>query len=204
MSHPYLIRLHERRATLQLKRQIVLGLVGGSLLITSGAFRWIYVSDARTSVACALTLAGAALLGAALLYPSGLRHPESVIRNGTSYIGKSVFAALLSAVYFLVITPVGLIWRMWRGSAPFHQWKEGVSPSYAEGWTPKNIMEDERAANRETLRRPLLTQPFIVIGYFVRHGHYVLLPIVIVLLVLGLILFFVKASALAPFIYTLF
>ena len=43
-----------------------------------------------------------------------------------------------------------------------------------------------------------------MIGYFVRNGHFMLLPVVVFLLVAGLVLYFVKTSALAPFIYTLF
>lgn len=42
-----------------------------------------------------------------------------------------------------------------------------------------------------------------VVVYFIRNKHYLLIPVLVLLLVLGLIMFFVKASALAPFIYTL-
>ena len=43
-----------------------------------------------------------------------------------------------------------------------------------------------------------------MIAFFFRRGNYVLLAIVILLVVLGLVLYFVQSSALAPFIYTLF
>jgi hypothetical protein len=43
-----------------------------------------------------------------------------------------------------------------------------------------------------------------VLQFFARRGHYVFLPTLLILLALSVVLFFVKSSALAPFIYTLF
>ena len=53
--------------------------------------------------------------------------------------------------------------------------------------------------------KPSLTRRFLtVLQFFARRGHYIFLPTLVVLLALGLVLFFVKSSVLAPFIYTLF
>jgi hypothetical protein len=41
------------------------------------------------------------------------------------------------------------------------------------------------------------------LSFFAQRGHYLLLPVLLFLLLLGLILFFVQTSALAPFIYTI-
>jgi hypothetical protein len=43
-----------------------------------------------------------------------------------------------------------------------------------------------------------------ILTFFARQGHYLFLPTLVVLIALGMVLFFVKTSALAPFIYTLF
>ena len=43
-----------------------------------------------------------------------------------------------------------------------------------------------------------------VLQFFAARGHYVYLPTLVILMSLGLVLFFVKSSALAPFLYTLF
>ena len=45
---------------------------------------------------------------------------------------------------------------------------------------------------------------FSTFGFFYERGHYLVLPILAVLMVLGVILFFVQGSVLAPFIYTIF
>ena len=202
-TSPYLLRLRERTAWLALKRQIVLGLVGGWLLLLIGGFRYFYEVRARGPVAIALVAAGCVLFGMGLVWPQGLAGAERGVRAGTSWIGKSILLAFLSLTYFVVITPVGLAWRALRGSHPFYAWT-GDPPAGMEGWVPKSVVDDARAASAEAGLRRLATQPFFVVGYFVRNGHFMLLPVVVFLLVAGLVLYFVKSSALAPFIYTLF
>jgi len=202
-TSPYLIRLRERTAWLALKRQIVLGLVGGWLLLLIGAFRYFYEVHARGATAIGLLVAGCALFGMGLLWPQGLAGVERGVRAGTGWIGKGVLMAFLSLTYFAVITPVGLVWRAARGSHPFYAWKANP-PAAMEGWVPKAVVDDARAASAEAGIRRLALQPVFVVGYFVRNGHFMLLPVVVFLLVAGLVLYFVKTSALAPFIYTLF
>jgi hypothetical protein len=201
--HGYLIRVRERVQTLALKRQIVLGLVGGWLLLTIGSFRLFYVVNART-ITCQITLAaGAILFLLGLLRPQALGRFESGIRVSTGFIGKTIFAIVLSVVYVLLVTPVGLAWRTFRGTRPFFAWA-GATPVSLEGWIAKQAVDDDRSVSQDAVRRPLITQPFVIVGYFIRHGHFILLPVVLFLLLIGLVLFFVKSSALAPFIYTLF
>ncbi len=202
-TSPYLIRLRERSAWLALKRQIVLGLVGGWLLLLIGGFRYFYEVHARGPVAIALLVAGGVLLAMGLAWPQGLAGVERGVRAATGWIGKGVLMAFLSVTYFAVITPVGLLWRAARGSHPFYAWTDRP-PAAMEGWVPKSVVDDARAASAEAGIRRLATQPFFVVGYFVRNGHFMLLPVVVFLLVAGLVLYFVKTSALAPFIYTLF
>lgn len=199
----YLGRLRERTAFLALKRQIVLGLVGGWLLMLLGGFRHLYVVTAREATSLTLLAAGAALFAVGLAWPQGLAVVERGIRAATGWIGKGILLAFLSLTYFLIITPVGVVWRALRGADPFYAWT-AEAPSGMQGWVPKSVVDDRRSASSEAAMRPLSSQLFVVIGYFLRNGHFVLVPVVVFLLLAGLVLFFVKSSALAPFIYTLF
>jgi hypothetical protein len=203
MRSTYLSRLRERSAFLALKRQIVLGLVGGWLLLLLGGFRHLYVVTAREATSFALLGAGAALFAVGLAWPQGLAVVERGIRAATGWIGKGILLAFLSLTYFLIITPVGVVWRGLRGADPFYAWT-GEAPAVTQGWVPKSVVDDRRSASSEAAMRPLSSQLFVVIGYFLRNGHFVLVPVVVFLLLAGLVLFFVKSSALAPFIYTLF
>ena len=199
----YLIRLRVRTEFLALKRQIVLGLVGGWLLMLLGGFRWRYVATARDATSIALMIAGAGFFGLGLLWPRGLAGIERGIRAATGWIGKTVLLAFLSVTYFLIITPIGVLWRSLRGGDPFYGWS-GEAPSGMQGWVPKSVVDDPRSASSEAALRGLSSQLFVVVGYFIRNGHFVLVPVVVFLLLAGLVLFFVKSSALAPFLYTLF
>ena len=199
----YLLRLRERTAFMALKRQIVLGLVGGWLLLLLGGFRWFYVATARSGTSLALVIAGAVLFVLGLLRPRALAGLERGIRAATGWIGRTVLMVFLSVTYFLLITPVGVVWRALRGSDPFYGWTR-EAPSGMQGWVPKSVVDDPRSASSEAAMRGLSSQLFIVVGYFIRNGHFVLVPVVVFLLLAGLVLFFVKSSALAPFLYTLF
>jgi hypothetical protein len=203
MMNGYLIRVRERVQTLALKRQIVLGLVGGWLLLVIGSFRLFYVVNARTITCQILLVAGAVLFLLGLLRPQALGRFETGIRISTGFIGKTIFAIVLSFVYVVLVTPVGLVWRAVRGRRPFYAWA-GDTPPAVEGWVVKQAVDDDRSVSQDAVRRSLITQPFVIVGYFIRHGHFILIPVVLFLLSIGLILFFVKSSALAPFIYTLF
>jgi len=220
----YLGRLRERTAWTALRRQIVFGLVGGWLLLVLGAFRHFYVATARAPVSWAMLAAGAVLLALGVARPAALARVESGLRSATSWIGKGILLAFLSVTYFAVITPVGLAWRALRGPDPFQAWQvenEDSPREMGDGprresrevprearplsrWVPKSVVDDPRSPAAEATRRSFASQPFVVIGYFVRNGHYMLLPVLIFLLVAGLVLYFVKSSALAPFLYTLF
>jgi len=203
MHETYLTRLGLRRANLARKRQVVFGLVGGWLLAVPGVFRWLYVVNATPAVAFGMVAAGAALFSCAFVAPQLLGPVEWAARTGAGLIGKVVFGLILLLAYALVITPVGLLWRLFRGCAPFYSWTDAPAGPM-EGWVPKRIEASADGEPGDARYRALLTQPLIVLGYFIRHRQFALIPIVLFLLGAGLVLFFVKSSALAPFIYSLF
>ncbi len=198
MQSGYLLRLKIRRAREARRRQIGLGLIGGWLLLLLGAFKWLYAANSSQGAAVALLIAGGVLFTTGLLWPSGLRPIESALRAAGNRIGHGIFSGLLALAYFCVITPVGLAMRVGRGTAPFYFGK-----AVPEGWTPKMI-DGESPASADANYRPLLLQPLVVFSYFIRMRRFVLIPVLVFLLIAGLVLFFVKSSALAPLIYTLF
>ena len=81
-------------------------------------------------------------------------------------------------------------------------WDKAQPAGGLEGWHPKEVAFEVQVGRRG---KPSLARRFLtVLQFFARRGHYIFLPTLIVLLALGVVLFFVKSSALAPFIYTLF
>jgi len=198
MASGYLLRLKLRRWREARRRQIGLGLIGGWFALLLGAFKWLYAANSSRAAALAWLAAGGVLFGAGLLCPALLRPVEAGLRAAANRIGRMIFSVLLGAAYLCVITPVGVAMRAFRGTAPFH-----TSNTAAEGWMPK-IIDEEPAPGTGDRYRPLLLQPLIVLAYFIRLRRFALIPVLVFLLIAGLVLFFVKSSALAPLIYTLF
>jgi len=87
-----------------------------------------------------------------------------------------------------------------RSKEAFIEWESSAS-SRRPAWTPKEVTADSGVRFQ---RRYLAHSLMMVMLHFQRRKLYFLLPFLAIVLALGLALFFVKGSALAPFIYTLF
>ena len=116
-----------------------------------------------------------------------------------------MYTVLLTVVYLTLIWPLGWWERKRCGTShPFHGW-DITPPSLTTGWEALPEFTVQAVANRSMMsgsRSPvwLLLE---TLAFFARRGHYLLLPVLVLLLLLGLILFFVQSSVLAPFIYTI-
>lgn len=199
----YMRRRRARQAVEELKRQIVFGLVIGWLMTLIGWFRYEYVPNVNDSLWLAVMWTGVGILVAAVVAPGMLNWPERLWMGVARFVGKIVFTGLLAILYFVMVTPIGLLMRALSGSDPFYAWK-GSAPSGMEGWVRKDLPGEIRSSRISGRKRLLLLEPIRVFSYFVRQGHYLVLPLLVIVLVLGLLLFFVQSSALAPLIYTLF
>lgn len=197
----YLQRLEERRDADALKRQIVLGLVLGWLCILIGGFRAFFVVGAEGIGWRILLGLGFLLLCISLTLPSLLSVVERGWTRGLSGLGGLFFSILLAIIYFVMVWPAGVLLRRLKGHQGVYEWKD-TSPSLESVWEPY-APRDDRAASAVGMT-PLLFQPAHMLAFFVRRGQYLFLPALLFLLLLGLALFFIQTSSLAPFIYTLF
>jgi len=202
----YLKRLRQRETDMSLKRVATLGVVGGLLLILLPGMRYLFKAEANNDLCRTLMIVGAALLCLGLFLPHILKPIEKPIYGATSWIGKIIMTVLLGVLFLVFVTPVGLAIRALKGKAPFFRWGMEKNPDQDrfEGWVDKISNADKRAVNDKVTAKNLLLQPFSVVSYFVSQGQWAMIPVLILLLMLGLLLFFAQGSALAPFIYTSF
>jgi hypothetical protein len=99
-------------------------------------------------------------------------------------IGWCVSHVLLAVFYFVVVTPVGIVVRLFRD--PMERRFEPQQRSY---WTPREAFSERQGAD---------------LWSFVRYGRkWWLTPIVVVMFLFGLLVVLAGTGA-APFIYTLF
>ncbi|WP_334916506.1 DUF5989 family protein [Nostoc sp.] len=168
-----------------------------------GGFHYLFAIDSHDNFWKALLYIGIGLIAISLLLPSAISLFQSFLQKMTEKIGEKIFLLILLASYFLFILPIGILLRRQKTNNSFHTWQDKFI-AQAEGWIQWENGEDIQPLQPGAKKRPLILQLVWVVAYFIRNGHYLLIPVLVLLLVLGLILFFVKASALAPFIYTLF
>jgi hypothetical protein len=119
--------------------------------------------------------------------------------------GRLVMNVLLTIVYFTLIWPLGAIERQRRGgSHPFHRWNFAPT-ARSVGWEEftQSMTSDNSNPVTSSGSRSLIRLFVETLTFFVRRGHYLLIPVLVALLLLGLILFFIQTSVLAPFIYTI-
>jgi hypothetical protein len=197
----YLRRLAARRDNAALKRHIVFGLVLGWMLVIVCGSRYLFAVGANDPVWHAGLLLGCGMLALTLVAPGLLAPAEHLLKLFGETIGKLMFGLVLGVIYYLLFTPVGYFMRR-GGSRPFCSWGEVGPGSSFEDWTPR--AREPGPASAGTRNLPLIAQPVVVMAHFVRQGRFLFIPALLLMIVFGLMLFFVQSSALAPFVYTLF
>ena len=200
----YARRLAERRETEEIRQLSNFGLTVGCVFTLLGGFIWFCVVSRMDWFWWGMMVVGMVLLFLGTVLPQSLHWPNKLWMGLAHLQGQLMMSILLTLVYFGLIWPLGLWERVKRGGThPFHSWDVAVPPlkSACEA-LPESSM-------RGSVDSPLATKSRSVFGlfaetlkFFAQRGHYMMLPILLVLLLLGLILFFVQTSALAPFIYT--
>jgi len=199
----YLRRLGVRRARHLLRSQIVFGLLVSSLMLVLGAVNYFLVVGAKDLLWKGLMIFGAGGTVLTIVFPSGWSLPERIVRRLSRGVGHFVFVVLLTLIYFLLFLPVGRLVRAAKGSHPIYAWTKSP-PSGMEGWTDKEALVISEGTSGSGRSRHMMLLPIIVLGFFIRRRQFVLVPVLVILVILGLLLFFVQSSALAPFIYPLF
>jgi hypothetical protein len=193
-----------RAASRELTQMLVLGYTLGLASLGLGLYKFYIAQEAWDTFWLAVAWAGAVEVLATLVTPLVWRGPERVLRRIGNWLGGKIMAAILALVYFAFFWPVGALLRAIQGSHPIYTW-ESAATSGMEGWRDKVLPADlvcaQDASGRRGRRRLGL---FSVLAFFVRRGHFFLIPALLVLVSIGIALFFLQTSALAPFIYTLF
>jgi hypothetical protein len=197
----YLERLADRRTRHELRRLVIFGIVLGWGLIFIGAAKFLFTVGAIDPLWLAAMTLGFLMLGMAVVAPTLLAPLERAWMAVGTRIGHFVLSAFLLVIYFTSFTAIGAWMRRTRGMHPFYAWSTTELPGH-EGWVSKDLSSLPVDLGQE--HRATLFQFVRVLNYFARHGKMIYIPTLILLLSLGILLFFLQTSALAPFIYTLF
>jgi len=182
------------------KSRIVFGLAGGVLLMLAGALNWLNCEPGPWEIVCVCVFAlGAILALLAVVVPAFLKYPYIAFRFWGNLVGKVIFAAVLAVIYCLLVFPAGLLVRRKRGAQGYAVWDQTQQQ-------PRSMFTDTAGTDgfSRQARASYLGILLRLISGFAANGKYVLIPAVIVLVIVGLILFFVSSNVATAFIYTLF
>jgi len=202
ITRSYVDRVRARRESRSLRDAIVFALVAGWALTIIGAFERFLVAGSNDSWWSAVGVFGLVILLAAVVDPRTVRPLYDGVHRAGVVVSGLAFRAILTVVYALMIVPAGLWIRRRRGTQPFYAWST-TPPADGEGWTAKG-MPVISAREIDLQRTSTIREAASAVHYFIAIRRYVYLPVLIALIALGLILFIVQTSVLAPFIYTLF
>jgi hypothetical protein len=189
----------DRQLVERIRHCTALGQVLGAICAVYGAYGYFAGMDHSDGFYITFWVLGSALLLAAIAYPLCLDSATRAVRNLTGKIGHFIFNALLTILYYLVLTPIGRLTGKASPALPFAAW-DSPEKAVSYGWRDKTT----RTLVQESGEAHIGNIFYQILRYFVQHGRWFLIPLIIVLLFLGLILFFAQTSVLAPFIYTLF
>jgi len=201
----YLQTKQQREAYENQKGEIVFGLLGGFILLVFGIMNnWpIYGSFNVFAIMSYIIISiGLILILLGIVAPALLRLPY----KGFVFIGKKIGSALLllllTVIYGLMVLPVGLFMRKKRKHLGFFTWT-GNFP-YEE--TSFEAIKDWDKTDAEgSIKSPFLKNIYKLFGTLVRNKRAFLIPATVVLVLLGLILFFAASNVVFNFfIYTLF
>jgi hypothetical protein len=205
LTNSYLQTKRQREAYEEQKGEIVFGLLGGFLLLVLGIVNnWpIYGSINVYAIMSYIIIAiGLCFLLLGIIAPALLGLPYKVFVFIGKKIGSAILIILLTIIYGVMVFPVGVFMRKKRKRTGFFTWT-GNFPY--EETSFQTIRTDDKKNAGSSIKLPFLKSLYNLFGTLIRNKRTFLIPTTVVLVLLGLILFFAASNVVFNFfIYTLF
>lgn len=199
----YLERRESRMALHEMTQLLVFGLGIGTITAAVAAYKFFLVQEASDGFWQVVGWGGVILIVLTLIYPYLWLKPQQLLHKVGNWIGHQLMTLILVVVYFAFFFPVGALLRAIKGAGPIYSWRI-QPPAMMEGWHRKEFAPDIDGLMRQGGGAKHRIGIVNVLIFFAQRGHYFLLPVLLVLVALGIALFFLQTSALAPLVYTLF
>jgi hypothetical protein len=205
LTNSYLQIKKQREAYETQKGEIVFGLLGGTVLLMFGILNNWPVNGASkffTVLSLAIMLTGIFLILSGIVVPVLLKQPYKGFVFIGKKIGEGILISILTVIYLIMVIPVGLFMRKKSKDSGFLAWS-GKFPYEERKFEEIKHKNSENIDN--TIRSSFLRNIYKIFGTLIRNKRFFLIPAAIILVVLGLILFFAASNIIFNFfIYTLF
>ena len=203
-NRSFLKKREQIKIAYELTSLIVLGYGLGLILIIFGAFKYLCVIGAYDEFWICSMILGSIIFFMALIKPIFLMPLNNVLKSVGSKIGEILLFTILAICYYIIITPVGYFLKKFN-SGEIANWRDiNISTSCGQ-WHDKILpIEITDITSYSKQRYKFSRGIFGVIKFFINNGKFFFIPILIILIAIGVFLFFLQTSIIAPFIYTLF
>lgn len=137
-----------------------------------------------------------------IVYPYILKTPMKAIKKLTNAVFNLILKSILILIYIVFVIPYGAInGKKIKKNNGFYYWNGDNEHKDFKGFDkildPSRFDDSYEKTNK-------FTNVIKIFSYFIYKKDYFLLPILVVLIVLGLVFFFITSSIFTPLIYPLF
>ena len=194
--------LNNRHEYKLLKENAIIGLLGGVILFIWGLMGYLNNTGIAERMFVYLMYLGGLFFLCGFICPSLLYYPSKAFRAIGNIIGTTIFSIILGILYIVFILPVGLAILRKRKKYNMAVWNEFFDSSVDSTLSYKQKSAEGTSDIRD--RYGIMHSVFRLFAYFYMNRQYIFIPVLCILVIIGLIFFFVSSTIIAPFIYTLF
>ena len=204
MTDTYINEIKQKKEKEALKEEILFGQGMGIVLIIIAGLKYLTTTHIIVEyISIFLFAFGLIILLLGIVFPYALYYPSKWMKKIINKIFLAVLLIILTMIYLLVLLPVALIKRKkWASDYGFFSWNDDTNNIKWKGFLPRvNTMENSQKTEKRTNRIGMIVK---IVNYFIERKNFILIPLLCLLLLTGLLFFFVTSSVITPMIYTLF
>lgn len=171
-------------------------IVWGLILFFVCGYQAICTQGLLNAVFIVVALLGLLLLVCGVAVPLKMQKGVAFVKSVFSVFGNAVLKGMLLPVYFVMIWINVFNHKRYTQKFGFKNWDARNSTDTA--------YFDVNRYDTNKRKHTLLRTGIDVLTIFAGNGMYVVIPVVVILLILGIVMFFASTGAVFSFIYTLF
>lgn len=172
------------------------GICIGIVIILTGSYQSLCTVGFVCVLYKILLCVGILLLLAGSFYPLVLEIPVKIIKKVFSFTGGLILKFLLLPVYLMMILINVFTRKKYSEKFRYVKWRKEYSK--------EPLFSDYYNGTQKKYGNATLDIINNTLSFFARNKMFTVIPLVIILLVFGLIMFFASSSAVFSFVYTLF
>ena len=199
IKNSYLAQREERLKRAERREQLLWGIVLGSLLVIIGSFNYfLVITNAKIDFIWKLmVISGLSLFVLVFIDRRIIAGIQKPLKQCGSWLGEKILKIVLLTAYVFFVIPLGWTGQRIRKHRIFYSWDDEKSKI-------RPLWEKKKIAGYSREKILISVYPVYIIYFMVRNKAYIVIPLVIVLLLVAMFVFFAQTPVIAPFVYTLF